>query len=252
MRISSEKARQIMLNAGLTPIAPYRRADVSWPCVHVETQKVVYPRLDKVKAGWRGCRSCSQKHRGSHPRRPTIDPALATEVMLRAGLTPLAPYQSSKTPWPCRHLCGRLVRPRLDSILLGQGPCWLCATRKYVPELPGCVYLIQSTNHPGYPSPVLKIGVTNNRGWTRTRWWRLVTEARFTNGTVPLEIERDVLMWLTGDLGLEPVRSATGSTGKGFAEAIKIADLTQAGVSVTDVIDRVSALARARTEETSS
>jgi hypothetical protein len=167
--------------------------------------------------------------------------ASATAVMRAAGCEPLADYQNSKTPWPCLHLCGRHVRPRLDSIRLGQGPCWLCATRKYIPELSGCVYLIQSTNHPGYRSPVLKVGVTNNRGWTRKRGWKLVTEARFADGTIPLEIERGVLKWLMGDVNLEPYRSATGLTKKGFAEAISIVDLEQAGFTVTDVIRRVTA-----------
>ena len=99
-----------------------------------------------------------------------------------------------------------------------------------------------NNHHPGFSSPVIKVGVTNNRGWTRKPGWKLLTEVRFADGTIPLAVEHDVLTWLSGDLGLEPCRSATGTTTKGFAEALSIVDLEQAGFTVADVVRRVMAL----------
>jgi hypothetical protein len=115
-----------------------------------------------------------------------------------------------------------------------------------VPELPGCFYLIKSNNHPSYPSPVIKVGVTNGATWNRKPAWTLLAEFHSDEGTVPLVIERGIMKWLNGELRLEPCPSATNLTTKGFAEAFSVVDLAQAGVSVTDLIDKVNQLERSR------
>ena len=168
--------------------------------------------------------------------------ARAVAALRVAGCEPRVPYPGLKIPWPSTHTCGRKVRPRLDSIRLGQGGCWICSARRYVPDLPGCFWLIESKNHPSFPSPVLKVGVTNDRAWTCKPRWKLLKEVRCNNGTVSLAIERAIVTWLMSDLGLEPVRSATGTTTKGFAEAISIVDLKQAGFTMADVVRRVMAV----------
>lgn len=252
MTLTNAQATAVMKKAGLTPLEIYPGSEAPWMCICGTCGRLTSTRYSKVKAGSRGCRLCGSKRSAASRRGRKVSGAkrhfsknairAAIADLRTAGCEPLAKYQNAKTPWPSTHICGRRVRPRLDSIRLGQGPCWICATRKYIPELSGCFYLIESKNHPGYPSPVLKVGVTNNRGWTRKPRWTLLTEARFADGTIPLAIEHDVLTWLIGDLGLEPVRSATGTTTKGFAEAISIVDLEQAGFTVAAVVRRVMAV----------
>ena len=55
--------------------------------------------------------------------------AEAVPVMEAAGLTPLEPYPgNNKVPWLCRcNTCGKEVKPRFDSITVGQGGCLYCA-----------------------------------------------------------------------------------------------------------------------------
>lgn len=252
MTVTNAQAVAVMRAAQLTPLVDYPGANAPWPCICDTCGQLTHTRYSRVQQGGRGCRPCGAKRGGATRRGRKMSGAkrcptkLSTEtavaVMRAAGLTPLTEYENSRTPWPSTHICGRHVSPRLDSIRLGQGSCWICATRKYIPELSGCFYLLKSHDHPGYPSPVLKVGVTNNRGWTRKPGWKLLAEMRFADGTIPLAVERDVLTWLSGDLGLEPCRSATGTTTKGFAEAISIVNLEQAGFTVAAVVRRVMAV----------
>ena len=60
-----------------------------------------------------------------------LDPKVAEAVMLAAGLRPLEPYTSAKTPWKCKcQVCGRVVSPRFGNIQnrIGKG-CLYCNNR---------------------------------------------------------------------------------------------------------------------------
>lgn len=60
-----------------------------------------------------------------------IDPKVAEEVMLKAGLKPLEPYKSTTTKWKCIHkTCGRIVYPIYASVKRGQGGCYECGRRQ--------------------------------------------------------------------------------------------------------------------------
>ena len=59
------------------------------------------------------------------------DPKVAEQVMLKAGLKPLEPYQSASEKWKCEHLaCGRIVFPRYSLVKSGQGGCRPCSYLK--------------------------------------------------------------------------------------------------------------------------
>lgn len=56
-----------------------------------------------------------------------LDPKVAEEVMMSAGLKPLEPYKTAHTKWKCQCLkCGKTVHPRLASINQGRGGCEFC------------------------------------------------------------------------------------------------------------------------------
>jgi hypothetical protein len=56
-----------------------------------------------------------------------LDPKIASEVMLKAGLKPLEPYVNKKTKWKSQCLkCNSRTSPTLKSILSGQGGCYPC------------------------------------------------------------------------------------------------------------------------------
>ena len=250
--INAARAVEVMKAAGWSPLVPYPGSCHPWLATH-SCGATHSPRYFHVQEGRRSCRSCSNKAlREAGPSKTRLGEATAVTIMRRAALTPLVPYQGIKVAWAARHTCGRISRPRLDSILCGQGGCWICSTRKYVPELAGCVYLLRSVNHPSYPSPVLKVGVSNGATWKRKPAWILLAECDFDDGTVPLAVERAIITFLNTDLGLEPTRSATNLTTKGFAEAFSVVDLARAGFTVTDLVDRVNQEATSQQAETIS
>jgi DNA-directed RNA polymerase subunit M/transcription elongation factor TFIIS len=58
-----------------------------------------------------------------------LDPKVAEEVMLKAGLKPLEPYEHALAKWKCLHLaCGEVVYPKYNSIQSGGGGCRKCST----------------------------------------------------------------------------------------------------------------------------
>ena len=64
------------------------------------------------------------------PRGIKIDSKLAEKVMLKAGLKPLEPYKSDRTPWKCVcQKCKEIVFPAYKSIKKGGG-CIYCAGKK--------------------------------------------------------------------------------------------------------------------------
>lgn len=60
-----------------------------------------------------------------------LDPKVAEKVMLKAGLKPLEPYESTTTKWKCIHkTCGQIVYPVYASVKRGQGGCYECGRRQ--------------------------------------------------------------------------------------------------------------------------
>jgi hypothetical protein len=60
-----------------------------------------------------------------------IDPEVAKQFMLDAGLIPLEPYKNSNAQWKCKcRRCGSLVSPRYEKIKAGQSGCKTCARKK--------------------------------------------------------------------------------------------------------------------------
>lgn len=56
-----------------------------------------------------------------------LDPAIATRLMLDAGISPLVPYINSKTNWNSRCLkCKKMISPRLNDVVQGKR-CGHCA-----------------------------------------------------------------------------------------------------------------------------
>lgn len=60
-----------------------------------------------------------------------VDPRMAEEAMIAAGVQPVEPFPGSELPWMCRCLsCGQDASPRYNSIKRGQGGCKPCGYRK--------------------------------------------------------------------------------------------------------------------------
>ena len=115
---SEESAIQIMLNAGMQPLEPYKNSKVPWKSKCLICLKITSPMLGNIIQGHKGCGFCD-----GHK----VDPEDAVKKMKEARLEPLEPYKNSDSPWKCKCLkCGEVVKPAYASIRRGQGGCVSC------------------------------------------------------------------------------------------------------------------------------
>jgi recombinational DNA repair protein (RecF pathway) len=236
-KIDPDDAMKVMLAAGLTPLDPYPGSAEKWRCFH-ECGREVHPSHHNVKRGQGGCEHCAGN---------IVDSEAARALMLASGLTPLEPYPGANKPWPCRcDTCGVGVSPTYYSIKSGGG-CGFCTPGGYNSEKPGLVYLIELKNHERFSQGVIKVGIAGGNSQRLEDWkkrgWAVLESFRFEDGTVPVAIESDVLRWLHQGLGLKPclTRKEVGHL-NGHTETVSVDDLTEAGVTVTDVRKRVKQL----------
>jgi len=124
IRIIPEEAEAIMLKKGYKPLEPFTKSIAKWKCLHIECGRIVYPRVNDIKSGDGGCKSCGNLATAKGLRMPEKD---AVAIMLQAGLKPLEPYKSALVKWKCLHIeCGEIVYPKYNSVYNGQGGCKTC------------------------------------------------------------------------------------------------------------------------------
>jgi recombinational DNA repair protein (RecF pathway) len=122
-KLDPKLAEEVMLDAGLKPLEPYKNSGANWKCKCLRCGKVVSPRYSSVKMG-AGCEYCA----GSK-----LDPKDAEEEMRMANLEPLEPFKSSKSKWKCKCMkCNKVVYPYHTAIKQGRGGCIYCAKGQYV------------------------------------------------------------------------------------------------------------------------
>jgi DNA-directed RNA polymerase subunit RPC12/RpoP len=115
-----------MRAAQLEPLVPYPGSAVKWKCRCMKCGKTVYPLHSSIKQGSGGCVHCGLK--AAHAKHKLPEES-AVKLMLDAGLRPLEPYRSAKSPWKCECLtCGALVVITQDSVKQGSG-CSRCSTQ---------------------------------------------------------------------------------------------------------------------------
>lgn len=127
-RTTQDEAVAEFLAAGLEPLEPFSKVADPWRARCTACGAEVRPRLDGIRAGRSGCRSCALK--AAHARKYDVRAAAAVRVMRAAGLEPLGPYPGTTTPWDCRcERCGRTVSPTHDSVKQGGNGCVPCSYR---------------------------------------------------------------------------------------------------------------------------
>jgi DNA-directed RNA polymerase subunit RPC12/RpoP len=126
--IDPEVAVAEMRAAGVEPLEPYPGTHNSWRCRCLACGNEVEPRLTSIRSGQGACRYCGDKRRGEDRR---SDPEAAVAEMRAAGLEPLEPFSTTKTPWRSRCMtCGAEVAPILNTIRNGHGGCKACGHTK--------------------------------------------------------------------------------------------------------------------------
>lgn len=158
-RLSETKSVQMMLDANLQPLEPYKSTDAPWKSRCMLCDKIVQPRLDGIRAGQGGCKYCANKVRGINQ---TLSQEVAMQIIRKVNLEPLEPYKDSKTKWKCKCLdCGSTVNPRIGDIRNGGGGCRKCGTAKTakaltIPKVRALEIMINANVRPIVPYPKAK------------------------------------------------------------------------------------------------
>ncbi len=124
-RVNEAFAIQVMNNAGLEPLEPYRGAGKPWKCRCVKCKQIVSPTYGSIQSGT-GCGVCAGK---------IVAPDQAVALMRESKLEPLEPYPGGKSSWKCRCLrCNQEVFPKYADIRNGDGGCKYCGGHFVEPE----------------------------------------------------------------------------------------------------------------------
>jgi len=119
--LDPEDAARRMLVHGFEPIDPYPGSKKPWKCRHSKCGEIVFPRYSNVMQSNGGCPTCKKE-------KIKLDSSVAIEIMRKANLEPLVPYEGAQTKWDSKCLvCGSLCSPALSWIKSGQGGCIKCA-----------------------------------------------------------------------------------------------------------------------------
>lgn len=127
-RTTEDEAVAEFLEAGLEPLEPFTKVAAPWRARCTACGAEVRPRLDGIRSGRSGCRSCALK--AAHARKYGDRAAAGVEVMRAAGLEPLEPYPGTTSWWNCRcGRCGETVRAKHDNVRQGGYGCVACSYR---------------------------------------------------------------------------------------------------------------------------
>jgi hypothetical protein len=199
MKVDAIDARNLMLKSKLRPLEPYRNNGTKWKCKCLICGKVVTPTVETIISGKGGCWACRSKKIGQAKRFPEKE---AIKIFLKADLKPLVSYKTSKSPWKSECLkCGKIVYPRLASLVSRGSSCPWCATLGLDLKLPSIIYLITNEQFNAH-----KIGIMNQkserltsfkkRGWIEFKSWKIST------GFEATEIEKEIFKIIRKDLKL--------------------------------------------------
>lgn len=213
MMLDEQVATEVMLTAGLQPIAPYPGVDHPWLSVHLDCGRECSPTLTNIRRGQGGCGPCGDQVLAALFRMPEEK---ARQIMLEQGLEPLDPYVKNNKPWRSRHVCGRIVSPTLGNVQQGHGICRYCYS-SFPYDGPALVYLMADAN-------AVKIGISAPKsdripqhvrlGWRES--WRIRTES----GDDAYTLEQAIIAWWRDELKAPPYYSPDAMPQDGASETV--------------------------------
>ena len=119
-------ARQVMIEAGVTPLAPFSNNRDPWKSRCNSCRRIVAPSYGNVRNGHSACRYCAK---GGLTRDE------AHRLLVKYKVQPVSDYPGYKLPWKCKCMkCGRKISPRTSVVAKTGKPCNYCNKRKVDPK----------------------------------------------------------------------------------------------------------------------
>lgn len=212
------EAIEEMLAMQLQPLEPYPGSAKPWKCRCLRCGNLVTPINSNVRNGGLGCETCRRLAQGA-AKKATY--SAAAEAKLRAcGFTPIGDYPGMERPWPCICRCGRETAVWVSQTQDGGRGCRWCANYGFKMAVPGVVYLLVNER-----LGALKVGVTATdsnrlRNMRRGGWEALLVE-KFKTGFEAATVEKEILDWWRGGLGLPAYLSADDMVYGGATETVE-------------------------------
>jgi hypothetical protein len=169
IKMSSESAVRIMIEAGLQPLEDYVNSKTRWKSKCLSCGDIVSPKLNGIQSGEGGCYKCGMKKAGVSN---SLDAENAIQRAKAAGFTPLEPYINALTKWKMRHdVCNSIVYPKLNTITNNSSKtpgCAVCAGQQVEVGLNDL-----QTTYPGISKEALNWDPTTvTAGSNQKKLWR--------------------------------------------------------------------------------
>jgi hypothetical protein len=233
-RIKSEEKRALetMAEAFLEPLEPYRGNKHKWRIRCLKCNQETTTRFNSVQQGGSGCMNCGSKAGGL---KIALDPEIAIQTMLKAGLQPLEPYQGASSKWKCKCLnCGNVVTPVYGNIQQDNGGCFYCAPYGMNMGTASCLYLLISHKY-----DACKVGISNVESLTKRitehkkqSFIELHNTWNFETGLDAYTVEQGVISWWREKLGVPPALTRKEMPRHGHTETASITLISVNNTSV--------------------
>ena len=129
-KVDPQFAREVMLAGGWEPLETYKNATTPWKAKCLKCGLIGKPTFANVQRG-SGCSICKNKQK-IVPRK--LSESTAVDLMLKARMKPLVPYENTKVPWKSICLvCNKITSPSLGNIIQGHNGCGYCDGHKVDP-----------------------------------------------------------------------------------------------------------------------
>lgn len=209
-KIPEEYAIQIMREADLEPLEPYRNFRTKWrsKCLLCGTE--CFPILKSILNGQGGCLNCVR-------HLVTSEDAVAT--MKKMEWEPLEPYHGSAAPWKCRcTICGEIWYPTHHKVSREiSRRCPTCTPHGFNFAEDGYLYLLRHETW-----QLFKIGISNSphsrTNDHETRGWETLEIRGPMDGALAYQWEQSILNMLKNH-GADLGRSDIAGKFDGYTES---------------------------------
>jgi hypothetical protein len=221
---SESLATQLLVDANVKPIGPYRGMRKPYLGVCLTCSAEVKPRPHALQQGQGACYKCGKKE-GGRKRKDSAysrDEALAIMVARDVEIAPDEIYPGATKPWPGKcTICGLPVATSVSNARKGRGGCRVCHSLDSDSSFDffgqGILYLIASEKFRAYKLGIAGVGTTRLSAH-KSAGWDQVLFTYEAKGYEVNYVEQFVLLWLREEMRVEEAVSNDQLPEKGGTE----------------------------------